>query len=84
MDYIFSLFESKGLYFIALVVLLISYLRFKLTFWKRQGIPNNITFIYKTFNNVMSENDWNCIKSYGKVVGYVFIYKIYQILIIYC
>ena len=71
--YISLIIESKGLCFIALIVILISYLIFKLTFWKRQGIPNNILHNFKILNNVMSDHDWNCIKTYGKVIGYVFI-----------
>ena len=70
--YISLIIESKGLCFIALIVILICFLIFKLTFWKRQGIPNNISHNYKIFNKVMTDHDWNCIKTYGKVVGYVY------------
>ena len=67
--YISQIIGSKGLCFIALIVILVFYLIYKLTFWKRQGIPNNILYTYKIFNNVMSDIDWNCIKTYGKIVG---------------
>ncbi len=73
MDSIYSLIsliiQSKILLFLSLIIILISFVKYKLTFWKRQGIPNDVFHAYKSFKNVMQINDWNCIKTNGKIVG---------------
>jgi hypothetical protein len=61
--------ESKIVLLLSLIIILIGYIKYKLTFWKRQGIPNDVFHTYKSFKNVMQINDWNCIKTNGKVVG---------------
>jgi len=54
-----------------LIVLIssIAYVYYKLTFWERCGIPNDIFHTYKSFSNILQLNDWNCIKKNGKIVG---------------
>ena len=73
MDSIYSLIsliiESKIVLLLSLIIILIGYVKYKLKFWKRQEIPNDVFHTYKSFKNVMQINDWNCIKSNGKVVG---------------
>jgi hypothetical protein len=61
--------ESKIVLLLSLIIILIGYIKYKLTFWKRQGIPNDVFHTYNSFKNVMQINDWNCIKTNGKVVG---------------
>jgi hypothetical protein len=61
--------EPKIFLFSALIILLMIYLYFKLTFWKRQGIPNDVLYTYKALNNVLHLSDWNCIKTKGKIIG---------------
>ncbi len=64
-----TLIESKAFVFLIVLILFVSYLRYKLTFWKRQGIPNDVLHTYKSFNTVLHMNDCNCIKTNGKIVG---------------
>jgi hypothetical protein len=68
-SFISSITQSKIVVFLAVIILFITYVKYKLSFWKRQGIPNDVFHTYKSFKNVMQTNDWNCIKTNGKIVG---------------
>jgi hypothetical protein len=68
-SFVSSITHSKIVVFLAVIILLITYVKYKLSFWKRQGIPNDVFHTYKSFKNVMQTNDWNCIKTNGKIVG---------------
>jgi hypothetical protein len=68
-SFISSISPSKNVVFFAAIVLLITYIKYKLSFWTRQGIPNDVFHTYKSFKNVMQTSDWNCIKTNGKIVG---------------
>ena len=75
MDSILSYFSisfgPKSTCLITFVILIMIYFNYKLNFWKRQGIPNIILHNYKLLTNEVSKTDFNCIKTNGKVVGYV-------------
>jgi hypothetical protein len=73
MDSLLDIFQEickTKIFFASMILIsLLLYLRYKLTFWKRQGIPNVIFHTYKLINNVTHLNDFDCIKAHGKIVG---------------
>lgn len=60
------------LHLILLTIGLFIYIILKLTFWKRQNIPNIVNHWFKTIvcnNQYLS--DFQLIQKYGKIVGFV-------------
>jgi len=60
-----------GEIYFSIAISLVIYLYYKLTFWKRQQIPNLITYSFKAFCNVIHSADLDCINIYGKLIGFV-------------
>jgi len=56
---------------ILVLISLVYYIYYKLTFWKRQNIPNIVSHSANAFQNYVHLADQNCIQKYGNIVGFV-------------
>ncbi len=56
---------------ISIIICIIIFISYKLTFWKRQKIPNKITHILSLFSYPIHLADQKLIEKYGKIVGFV-------------
>jgi hypothetical protein len=54
----------------AIILVIICYITYKLTFWSRQGIPNDIASIYNRSQEPFHLSDMKSHQKFGKVVGY--------------
>ncbi|KAI1301865.1 Cytochrome P450 3A25 [Halotydeus destructor] len=57
------------IYILAIIIVFTSYVRFKLTFWKRQGIPNDVASIWNRFTEPFHIADQRAIRKHGDIIG---------------
>lgn len=54
---------------LALILLAVAYIYWKLTFWKRQLIPNDVASIYNRFLKPFHLADQEAYRKFGEVIG---------------
>lgn len=57
---------SKVCYFTLFLVIFVIY---KLTYWTRKGVPNDVCSLWNRYTNPFHESDTNGYRKFGKVVG---------------
>ena len=55
--------------FIILLISLIFYIKHKLSFWSRQGVPFELSLIVKQIKSQIWIVDKQCIEKHGKIFG---------------
>ena len=55
--------------FIFILLALIFYIKHKLSFWSRQGVPYELSLIVKQIKSQMWIVDKECIEKHGKIFG---------------
>jgi hypothetical protein len=67
---LFKIMNWKNeLFSVLILVLIIIYIKHKLTFWSRQNIPHEIILMNNWFSNSISETDQKNSRTYGKIFG---------------
>ena len=54
---------------IAIIIILVIYIKHKLTFWSKQFIPNDLFLFNSYFSSTINEMDQKNTKKLGKVFG---------------
>ncbi|XP_074595347.1 cytochrome P450 6a14 isoform X2 [Brevipalpus obovatus] len=57
------------------LIFLVLYLVYKLTYWLRKGVPNDISSMWNRYQHPFHESDTDGYKKFGKVVG---MYEVFQ------